>query len=660
MKSVAIVGGKLQGIEAVYLAKKAGIRSLLVDKDPNPPASGFCDEHGVYDVRDKSDGLIDFLKKADFILPALENDEALAAVSEISEEYGLKLAFDMNAYSVSSSKIKSDNLFKEHKIPAPRCYPESGGPYIIKPSGESGSAGVFRAESEEEAGRFLTGASNKDAWVIQEYLEGPSYSIEVIGIPGMYRTYEITEIHMAEDFDCKMVTAPCGITKEAKEKFSGIATALAEAVGLFGIMDVEVIDDGKNLKVLEIDARIPSQTPTAVYHSSGVNLLSELAEITITGKFAEQEPGVKKYTSIEHYLIDETGVHWRGERIMGEGGRLFYKENFFGADEALTDYDGKGYPWRAAFINSAGTEEELNQKRQGMLRALESGVGFTVTQKERLTELGAEEFAECVFQEKTERDKKFAELEKTLTVQSRQKIRHLLSEKRAPDAWIIQASLEKWLTEEMGFTKVTTPTIISGEMLGKMSIGDDNHLRNQVYWVEKNKCLRPMLAPNLYVMMRELHRITREPVRIFEAGSCFRKDSQGAQHLNEFTMLNLVEYAVCEPGEQKERLEFLARAAMEAVGLTEYKLISEKSEVYGETLDIEADGVELASGSYGPHKLDPAWGVFEPWVGIGLGIERTALVMGNHKTIKRVGRSITFIDGVTLNVGGGSDGSHRP
>jgi phenylalanyl-tRNA synthetase alpha chain len=187
-------------------------------------------------------------------------------------------------------------------------------------------------------------------------------------------------------------------------------------------------------------------------------------------------------------------------------------------------------------------------------------------------------------------------------------------------------------------------------MLDKMSVTEENHLRDQVFWIDKNKCLRPMLAPNLYVAMRELHRITNKPVRIFEAGSCFRKESQGARHLNEFTMLNCVEYAASRNGEQMDDLTRLAKAAMAFLGIEEYELVAERSAVYGETLDIVASGVELASGSYGPHRLDAAWGVFEPWVGIGFGIERIALVKGNHNTIKRVGRSVTFIDGMPLSV----------
>ena len=140
---------------------------------------------------------------------------------------------------------------------------------------------------------------------------------------------------------------------------------------------------------------------------------------------------------------------------------------------------------------------------------------FTITQKERLVELGADDMAEMTFTDKAGRDRKFAELEKALVSEHRKNIKRLLSEKHIPDACAIQGCLERWLTDTMGFTKVLTPTIISGDMLEKMSITDENPLYNQVFRVDKNKFLRPMLAPNLYVAMRELHRITNGPVRIF-------------------------------------------------------------------------------------------------------------------------------------------------
>ncbi|MGN0659923.1 MAG: pyrrolysine--tRNA(Pyl) ligase large subunit [Emergencia sp.] len=277
---------------------------------------------------------------------------------------------------------------------------------------------------------------------------------------------------------------------------------------------------------------------------------------------------------------------------------------------------------------------------------------FTVTQSERITELnGGDDLLQLEFDTREERDQKFRTLEKQLVKDSRSRIRELLEEKHMTASVCVGRTLEQWLMGE-GYTKVSTPTIITKDMLAKMTIDEFHHLSEQVFWLDKKRCLRPMLAPNLYVVMRELHRITSEPVKIFEIGSCFRKESQGAQHMNEFTMLNCVELAAVEDGSQVEELKRLARSAMEALGVPEeeYELVVEESTVYGSTVDIEINGMEVASGSYGPHFLDAQWGVFDTWVGIGFGIERLTMALAKSKTIKRFGRSITFIDGQPLNV----------
>ena len=274
---------------------------------------------------------------------------------------------------------------------------------------------------------------------------------------------------------------------------------------------------------------------------------------------------------------------------------------------------------------------------------------FTTTQKRRLTELNASrEDAAQVFADEKERNAVYRELEKKLMRINRQNLNTLLKDRHIGLSQQIADDLSRWLTTEEGFTRVSTPIMISSQQLDKMTITGDHALRQQVFWVDHKHCLRPMLAPNLYVVMRDLHRVTNEPVRIFEIGSCFRKESQGAKHLNEFTMLNLVELAAGEDGYQLQRLEELARSAMRAVGIENYELVTEESTVYHQTRDIEVDGMEVASGSYGPHDLDAAWGVFDTWVGIGIGIERLAQAKGGYETIKHVSKSITYLDGVPL------------
>lgn len=366
MTRIAIVGGKLQGTEAAYLAKKAGMESLLIDYYERPPAMGLCDEFLCCDVTQESKELIDALNGVDFILPANENAQVLETLVRLADQYRYTLAFDQDAYAISSSKLLSDRLFHENQIPSPQYYPNCRAPYIVKPSGFSGSEGVRRIDTEEELKKFLNKVSPDEKWVVQEFLTGPSYSIEVIGRPGAYQTYEVTEIHMDKVYDCKKVTAPCPITKSQEENFRKLAVRLAELIKLNGIMDVEVIDDNGEFKVLEIDARIPSQTPTVVYHATGANFVEELRKLFCGGKLAEKESRRKKFCSYEHFLIKNGKVSEHGEHIMSEGGPLTLRENFFGADEVISDFVRDGLPWRGTFINWADTEEELEEKRENM------------------------------------------------------------------------------------------------------------------------------------------------------------------------------------------------------------------------------------------------------------------------------------------------------
>ena len=390
---VAIIGGKLQGLEVVYLAKKAGITSLIIDRNENVISRNLCDEFFCCDIREKSDELVEILKSADFVLPAIENDEVLEAITEICKKHNLKMAFDLESYKISTSKLLSDKLMHENNIPAPQYYPNCKAPYIVKPSVASGSDGVSYIETKEQVEAFLKSRPTEENWVVQEFLSGPSYSIEIIGVPGNYRTYEITQIHMDEVYDCKRVTAPCLLPVSVEKQFSDMAVKLAELVNLHGIMDVEVIEDQGILKVLEIDARVPSQTPIAVLHSSGVNLLTEIRDLFEYGKFSPLESiivfgngetrfasnGKTRFASFEHFKLSGKKLKTNGEHIIASGGPLNLIEGFCGADEVLTDYsEGKNISknegkkeWIGTFINSADSEEKLNKKRIMMFKEIE-------------------------------------------------------------------------------------------------------------------------------------------------------------------------------------------------------------------------------------------------------------------------------------------------
>ena len=115
-------------------------------------------------------------------------------------------------------------------------------------------------------------------------------------------------------------------------------------------------------------------------------------------------------------------------------------------------------------------------------------------------------------------------------------------------------------------------------------------------------------------------------------------------------MLNLCEFGLPE-AERQARIEALAKAVMDTVGIETYHFETESSAVYGTTVDVvDGAGLELGSGAMGPHPLDRAWKVTDTWVGIGFGLERLLMTSEGGTNLARHGRSLTYLDGVRLNI----------
>jgi phenylalanyl-tRNA synthetase alpha chain len=275
-----------------------------------------------------------------------------------------------------------------------------------------------------------------------------------------------------------------------------------------------------------------------------------------------------------------------------------------------------------------------------------NNIQFTLSQKRRLKELGADSHVTLTFKNEKERDDTFDGLTTAWERKHKEALLNLLKITRRPLIRRLESKLVEALTSA-GFVEVTTPFVISREFIERMGISETHKLWNQIHWLGDRRCLRPMLAPNLYHIMKSLRKFTK-PVSIFEIGPCFRKESKGREHLEEFTMLNVVELA--PNNEPLERLKEIINIVIRAVQLPPYRSKNVKSEIYGRTTDLIIEGNEIASAVVGPHPLDKNWGIFEAWAGVGFGIERMAMIKMDTKRIKHVARCLTYLDGASLDV----------
>ncbi|AMK13704.1 pyrrolysine biosynthesis protein PylC [methanogenic archaeon mixed culture ISO4-G1] len=373
---IAIVGGALQGMEAVLLARKAGYESVVIDRKKDAPALSLCDVPVVLDPCKDPEGALKIFRTCDAVIPACEEMELLETLERMKDDMGCPLLFDLDSYRVSSSKTRSNEIMHSLGVPIPQPWPQCGFPAIVKPSSQSGSLGVSVAYDQEglEKGLEIVKGLN-DEPVIQEFVHGKSVSVEVIGNGTTARSYITTEVCLDSNYDCKMIRCnPNIMSKELCDSFGEMGVKTAERIGLKALMDVEAILTPKGLRVLEIDARIPSQTPAAIQAATGVNLLEELVT-TALGNPADRKPdnGCSVYRHV-HYR--DGVLRSCGEKEFGHLRNPSFGNGLFGSDDSISDYVPGKNEWYAVFISKGCTEEEADRKAADVISNILNELGL--------------------------------------------------------------------------------------------------------------------------------------------------------------------------------------------------------------------------------------------------------------------------------------------
>jgi pyrrolysine biosynthesis protein PylC len=361
---IAVIGGALQGVEVAYLARKAGIDVLLIDRRSSVPASGLCGTFRQADVND--DAALDReMADVDLIFPAIESQKALSSLHSWALRHEVPILHDPQAYAISASKLESERFFRKFGVPVPATWPKCRFPVIAKPSYGSGSQGIRLFASADELRHVMGDDPAAAGWIVQEFIEGPTYSVEVIRNHGTSTAVQVTDLYMDDRYDCKRVAAPSVLSAASQKELIGISLQMAENLDLEGIMDVEAVFSHGSFKVLEIDARFPSQTPIAVYFSCGINMVDVLVSDALGRNTASslQQGHPARGVILEHIRVAPGSMVVTGEHAMAGGESLKLRRDFFGADEAITDYaDGKGR-WVATSICSGRNLNEAWERR---------------------------------------------------------------------------------------------------------------------------------------------------------------------------------------------------------------------------------------------------------------------------------------------------------
>ena len=305
-------------------------------------------------------------------------------------------------------------------------------------------------------------------------------------------------------------------------------------------------------------------------------------------------------------------------------------------------------PEKSPLIQAQKNTEKKDQgkninvpKKPSALNTKTKDAGFTQSQKDRIVSLlGPDEMISF-----SKEKRSFQELEVTLINKRKDDLRKVYEDSREN----LLGKLERQITEffvERGFMEIKSPILIPFEYMERMGVGEDTKLSQQIFRVDESMCLRPMLAPGLYNYLYKFDNVLPDPIRIFEIGPCYRKESDGKSHLEEFTMLNF-----CQMGSKctRENLILLIQDFLDFLNI-EHEIVSDNCMVYGETIDVLHKDMELSSAVVGPIPQDIDWGINKPWMGAGFGLERLLKVMHSFKTIKRAARCENYYNGISTNL----------
>jgi carbamoyl-phosphate synthase large subunit len=324
-KSILVFGcGELQQ-SIIGRAHKMGLFVVGIDPCHDAFCKGDTDAFEVVDGQD-FEGTCAVVEKygIDAIVTAA-TDKPLVMMARIAEKYGFPF-FSVDTAKWSTDKFLMKERFELGDIPHARGrlisqVEDAEGlvyPVIVKPRDNSGSRGVKLCRNQEELRESIDEAlenSHLDSVLVEEYIDGPEYSIESLHYDGKSEVIQFTEKKTTEfPYNVELGhMQPAIISEENKKKIREIVTKIGHALMFENCPShTELKINDRGVFVIETSPRLGGDyiTSTLVPLSTGVNLEDELLKISI-GEVIRPIPHFIQYSVVRFFAFGEGRVIMR-------------------------------------------------------------------------------------------------------------------------------------------------------------------------------------------------------------------------------------------------------------------------------------------------------------------------------------------------------------
>lgn len=301
MKRLMIVGASVLQLPAILKAKEMGLYVGVADYNPQAVGIQYADKFFNASTMDEDA----VLRAAEEFRPdgimTLATDMPMRGVSKASD----KLHLHSISYEISfkaTDKYEMIKAFKAYGVPSPWFFDVDSYedlkalegkvtfPCIIKPTDNAGSHGVAKVYDFDELlanYEYSHSSSRHGKVIVEEYLDGPEVSVEVMVVKGKVNILQITDkiTTGAPHFVEMGHTQPSRLPDDTQRQILEVAEAACKSLGLDkGPAHVEMkVTSTRGPVMIELGARMGGDNITThlVPLSTGIDMVKATINVAL-------------------------------------------------------------------------------------------------------------------------------------------------------------------------------------------------------------------------------------------------------------------------------------------------------------------------------------------------------------------------------------------
>lgn len=316
-----IVGASVLQLPAILKAKEMGLHVAVVDFNPQAIGIPYADEYYNASTMDEDAVLAAAVDYQPDGIMTLATDMPMRGVAKVSDKLHLH-SINYDTAVKATDKYYMIKAFKAYGVPSPWYYDidtiedlkELDGkvtfPCIIKPTDNAGSHGVAKVNSFQELVanyEYAHSCSRHGKVIVEEYLDGPEVSVEVMVVNGEVHILQITDKITTEapHFVEMGHTQPSCLPSETQQQIREVAEMACKSLGLDrGPAHVEMKVTERGPVMIELGARMGGDNITThlVPLSTGIDMVGSTIKVAL-GEEPDITPTLNCGSAIRYFEV---------------------------------------------------------------------------------------------------------------------------------------------------------------------------------------------------------------------------------------------------------------------------------------------------------------------------------------------------------------------